>query len=249
MIVSHFTTPQNRTLAYRQHKGRADRPGFIWLSGFKSDMQGAKVIALEAWARAKDYSFLAFDYSGHGQSGGAFIDGTIGEWREDTLAAIDALADGPQVLVGSSMGGWLALLAAIARPARVAGLVLIAPAPDFTAKLIWPDFTPDIQKQIMDKGVYMKPSDYGEPVPITRALIEEGRHWQILDTPIGFSGPVRILQGMQDPDVPWIHARRLIDTLTSQDLTFTLIKDGDHSLSRPQDLARLLAICEGIVTD
>jgi pimeloyl-ACP methyl ester carboxylesterase len=162
------------------------------------------------------------------------------------LAVIDDLTSGPQILVGSSMGGWMALLAAIARPARVAGMVLIAPAPDFTQKLMWPDFTLAIQKQIMEKGVYMQPSDYDAPVPITRALIEEGASWQILDAPIAFSGPVRILQGMQDPDVPWLHAQRLVDALTTDDLVFTLVKDGNHSLSREQDIARLLATCSEI---
>jgi len=243
VTISHFTTTQNRTLAYRKIEGGAGGPCFVWLSGFKSDMQGSKVTALEAWARENNYGFLAFDYSGHGQSGGEFIDGTIGAWRDDTLAAIDTLTGGPQILVGSSMGGWMALLGAIARPERVAGMVLIAPAPDFTQKLMWPEFTPEIQKQIMDEGVYMEPSDYGEPVPITRALIEEGKSWQIMDAPIAFSGPVRILQGMQDPDVPWAHAQRLVDVLTTDDLTFTLVKDGDHSLSRDQDIARLLATC------
>lgn len=246
MTISKLITTQNSTLAFRQHKGAPEKASFVWLSGFKSDMSGSKVTALEAWAKAHDYSFLAFDYSGHGQSSGDFIDGTIGQWREDVLAVIDDLTSGPQILVGSSMGGWMALLAAIARPAHVAGMVLIAPAPDFTQKLMWPDFTPAIQKQIMEEGVYMQPSDYDAPVPITRALIEEGANWQILDAPIVFSGPVRILQGMQDLDVPWLHAQRLIDTLTTDDLAFTLVKDGNHSLSREADIARLLATCAEI---
>lgn len=246
MTISKFTTTQNRTLAYRQHKGAAGNPSFIWLSGFMSDMQGSKVLALEAYAKARNTSFLAFDYSGHGQSDGAFEEGTIGDWREDTLAAIDTLTSGPQILVGSSMGGWLALLAALARPARISGMVLIAPAPDFTQKLMWPKFTPAIQKQILETGLYMQPSDYDAPYPITRALIEESANWQILDAPIKFSGPVRILQGQQDADVPWGHAQRLVDALTTDDLTFTLIKDGNHSLSREADIARLLATCTEI---
>lgn len=248
MTVSYFTTTQNRKLAYRQTKGDNKGPGLIWLSGFMSDMQGSKVLALEAWAAQQSRDFLAFDYSGHGQSEGVFSECTVSDWREDTLAAIDALSDGPQVIVGSSMGGWMALLAALARPDRIKGLVLIAPAPDFTEKLMWPDFTPAIQKQIMEEGLYMQPSEYDAPYPITRALIEDGRQWQILDAPITFDGPVRILQGMLDEPVPWQHAQRLVETMTSTDLTFTLIKDGDHRLSRDQDIARLIATCAEIVT-
>ena len=247
MTHTVFSTTQHRKLAYRRFEGAAGKPGLVWLSGFKSDMQGSKVTDLEAWARANDISFLAFDYSGHGLSEGDFADGTIGQWREDTLAAIDALTSGPQILVGSSMGGWLALLAALARPERVAGMVLIAPAPDFTEKLMWPDLLPEEKKEILQNGVYYQPSDYGDPVPLTKALFEDGKQWQIMDAPIMFSGPVRILQGMQDPDVPWAHAQRLADTLTTDDLTLTLVKDGDHSLSREQDLARLLAVCGEII--
>ena len=146
MTVSYLTTTQNRRLAYRKHDGAPEAPCFIWLSGFKSDMQGSKVIALESWAKANHYSFLAFDYSGHGLSDGAFGDGTIGAWREDVLAAIDTLTKGAQILVGSSMGGWMTLLAAQARPARIGGMVLIAPAPDFTEKLMWPKLLPEAQK-------------------------------------------------------------------------------------------------------
>ncbi|MEL6322784.1 MAG: alpha/beta hydrolase [Pseudomonadota bacterium] len=248
MTVLKFTSPQQRTLAYRKLDGSRDRPGLIWLSGFKSDMQGTKVVALEAWAEREGLSFLAFDYSGHGQSGGDFADGTISTWRDDSLAAIDALTEGPQVLVGSSMGGWMALLAALARPERVAGLVLIAPAPDFTQKLMWPEFSPEAQREIMEAGVHLRPSEYGDPYPITRDLIEDGRQWQLLGAPIPFKGPVRILQGMVDPDVPWTHAQQLVDAITSDDLVFTLIKDGDHRLSREVDIARLLAVCADTVT-
>lgn len=222
-------------------------PGLVWLSGFKSDMQGSKVLALEAWAEANGRSFLAFDYSGHGQSEGRFEDGTVSAWREDSLAAFDALTRGPQVLVGSSLGGWLALLVALARPERVAGLVLVAPAPDFTEKLMWPEFSPAEQAEIMEEGVTLRPSDYGDPYPITRALIEDGRQWQLLGAPIAFNGPVRILQGMQDPDVPWTHAFRLVEAIASPDLAFTLVKDGDHRLSRLEDIARLEATCAEIV--
>ena len=243
MTVSYFTTTQNRKLAYRRHEASANRPGFVWLSGFKSDMQGSKVLRLEAWAKAGDFNFLAFDYSGHGQSEGAFENGTISQWREDALAAIDTLTQGPQILVGSSMGGWMALLAAIARPDRIAGMVLIAPAPDFTEKLMWPSLLPEEQKEILQNGVYLQPSDYDEPLPLTKALFEDGKHWQIMDAPIAFAGPVRILQGRLDEPVPWEHAQRLVELITSDDLTFTLIKDGDHRLSREQVIERLLEMC------
>ena len=234
-------------MAYRRSGADLSGAGLVWLSGFNSDMQGSKVLALEAWAAGHGHPFLAFDYSGHGMSDGDFADGTISAWREDSLAAIDALTEGPQILVGSSMGGWMALLAALARPERIAGLILIAPAPDFTETLMWPEFSPAVQQEIIETGVHMRPSDYGEPYPITRALIEDGRQWQILDAPIAFTGPVRILQGMDDPDVPWIHAQRLVNALTSPDLIFTLIKDGDHRLSREQDIARLLSTAGEIV--
>lgn len=243
MTFSTFTTAQDRTLAYRHTERTDGKASFVWLSGFKSDMEGSKVTRLEDWAKSEGHGFLAFDYSGHGKSEGQFVDGTISAWREDTLAALDTLTDGPQILVGSSMGGWMALLAALARPDKIAGLVLIAPAPDFTAKLMWPDFDPEVQATIMEEGLYMHPSDYDEPYPITRALIEDGRNWQILDDAIAFDGPVRILQGMQDEDVPWEHAQRLVDGMTSKDIAFTLIKDGDHRLSREQDILRLIETC------
>lgn len=246
MTTSYFTSPDGRRLAYRASAPTGSPLTFVWLSGFKSDMSGTKVTELEAWARTAGHGFLAFDYSGHGESDGAFEDGTISAWRADALAAIDAHTSGPVILVGSSMGGWMALLTALARPARVAGLVLIAPAPDFTEKLIWPEFSPEAQAEIMEKGFTLRPSDYDEPYTITRNLIEDGRTWQILDAPIRIDVPVRILQGKEDVDVPWRHAERLVDTITSSDLIFTLIKDGDHRLSRDQDIARLKATCADI---
>ena len=211
-------------------------------------MSGTKVLSLETWAKDNNLNFLAFDYSGHGLSDGDFADGTISAWREDALAIIDKLTEGDLILVGSSMGGWMALLSALARPQRVKGLVLIAPAPDFTEKLMWPEFSETAQTEIMETGVHMRPSDYGEPYPITRDLIEDGRKWQVLDDDIAFEGPVRILQGMVDEDVPWQHAQKLVTTITSTDLVFSLIKDGDHRLSRDQDIARLKATCAEIMT-
>ena len=237
-----FISPQQRRLAYRYTAPRTWLT-FVWLSGFKSDMSGSKVTVLEAWAKEQGHGFLAFDYSGHGFSGGAFEDGTISTWREDALAAIEGLTEGPLVLVGSSMGGWMALLSALALKARVAGMVLIAPAPDFTQKLMWPEFTSEQQAEIMENGRTLRPSDYGDPYPITRDLIEDGKTWTLLDEPIALKMPIRILQGMQDPDVPWQHAFRLVDALESEDVVFSLIKDGDHRLSRDQDIARLVTTC------
>lgn len=243
MTTDSFTSPEGRRIAFRRAVAPAGGVTFVWLCGFKSDMSGGKALAVEAWARKAGHGTLLFDYSGHGQSGGAFEDGTISAWRADALAAIDAQTEGPLVLVGSSMGGWIALLAAMARPERVRGLMLIAPAPDFTEKLMWPEFTPAQQAEILNQGFTLRPSEYGAPYPITRALIEDGRQWSILDAPIAFAGPVRILQGIQDPDVPWGHALALAASLTSPDVVLTLIKDGEHRLSRDGDIARLLAAC------
>ncbi|MEL6860848.1 MAG: alpha/beta hydrolase [Pseudomonadota bacterium] len=241
-----YTSPQGRRLAYRYTAPRSGLT-FVWLSGFKSDMSGSKVTVLEAWAKEQGHGFLAFDYSGHGLSGGAFEDGTISAWREDALAAIEGLTSGPLVLVGSSMGGWMALLSALALKPRVAAMVLIAPAPDFTQKLMWPEFSPEQQAEIMEQGRTLRPSDYGDPYPITRDLIEDGKKWTLLDEQIALTMPIRILQGMQDPDVPWEHAFRLADALESDDLVFSLIKDGDHRLSRDQDIERLVATCGELV--
>lgn len=243
MTTDSFTSPEGRRIAFRRAAAPAGGVTLVWLCGFKSDMSGGKALAVEAWAREAGHGTLLFDYSGHGQSGGAFEEGTISAWRADALAAIDAQTEGPLVLVGSSMGGWMALLAATARPERVRGLVLIAPAPDFTEKLMWPEFSPEQQAEILDQGFTLRPSDYGPPYPITRALIEDGRRWSILDTPIAFDGPVRILQGMQDPDVPWGHALALAASLTSPDVVLTLIKQGEHRLSQEADIGRLLAAC------
>lgn len=240
-----FDSPQGRRLAYRYTAPTTDLT-YVWLSGFKSDMTGTKVTVLEGWAKQHGHGFLAFDYSGHGVSGGAFEDGTISAWREDTLAAIEGLTAGGLVLVGSSMGGWMALLAALALKPRVAAMVLIAPAPDFTQKLMWPEFSAAQQVEIIEQGRTLRPSDYGDPYPITRALIEDGKQWALLDGPIDLKCPIRILQGQQDPDVPWEHAFRLVDALICEDLVFSLIKDGDHRLSRDQDIDRLVQTCEDL---
>lgn len=248
MTTQYFTTDDARRLAWRRVSPAAGRPVLVWLSGFRSDMDGTKAKALEDWARRTGHGAILFDYSGHGSSGGRFEDGTISDWRADTLAVLDRLAgkDDRLILVGSSMGGWIALLAALARPERVSGLVLIAPAADFTETLMWQAFTEDQKAEILDQGFTMRPSDYGDPYRIGRALIEDGRKWLLMDAPVAFDGPVRILQGMQDPDVPWEHALRLGQILTAEDVVVTLVKDGDHRLSRPQDIARLLACCSEV---
>jgi pimeloyl-ACP methyl ester carboxylesterase len=231
------------SLAFERQDGRA--PTFVWLGGFKSDMDGTKAQALAEWARARGQGFVRFDYSGHGRSGGRFEDGTISRWLSDALAVIDGQTTGPLVLVGSSMGGWIALLAAWERPERVKGLLLIAPAADFTERLMWASFPQQVRREIEQTGRWARPSAYDpEPYVITRALIEDGRRNLVMDRPIPFPGPLRMLQGGQDPDVPAAHARALADLIESPDLRFDLIEDGDHRLSRPQDLERLLATAD-----
>lgn len=224
-------------LAYARLPGA--QPGVVFLPGFRSDMQGAKALFLHAHCAAAGRALLRFDYSGHGESAGRFEDGTIGQWAADAIAVFDALTEGPQVLVGSSMGGWIGLLLARARPDRVAGFIGLAPAPDFTEKLMWPAFGAAERAAVLEQGVLHLPSQYGDPTPITRALIEDGRTHNLLDAPIPLACPVRILQGMEDPDVPWMHALKLVEALQSRDVRLHLIKDGDHRLSRPEDL-RLL---------
>ena len=234
-----------RRIAVRARLGAS--PGLIWLGGFNSDMTGTKAVALDAWAAERGRACVRFDYSGHGESGGAFIDGTIGRWLEESVAVFERFCRGTQVVIGSSMGGWMALLLAreIARRqlgrASLAGLVLIAPAPDFTEQLMWNGFPPEVREEIRTRGVWMRPSQYGDPYPITRALIEEGRNHLLLGSAIDVGCPVRILQGAQDPDVPWQHAFALAHRLPSEDVVLTMIQDGDHRLSRPQDIARIIS--------
>jgi len=236
-----------RRIAVRARAGSG--PGLFWLGGFNSDMRGTKALALDAWAAEHGRACIRFDYSGHGESGGAFIDGTIGRWLEEGLAVFEQFCRGPQVVIGSSMGGWMALLLARAIAKReaagaaLAGLVLIAPAPDFTEQLMWNAFSDEVREEIRTKGVWMRPSEYddGTPYPITRALIEEGRNHLLLGSAIEVGCPVRILQGAKDPDVPWQHAFALAHRLPAEDVVLTMIQDGDHRLSRPQDIARIMA--------
>ena len=245
---------EHRRIAVREQAGTA--PGLFWLSGYKSDMKGTKAAALARWAEEANRACVLFDYSGHGESSGDFTDGTIGRWLADALAVFDACCRGPQILIGSSMGGWLALLMVRALrqrqgavpqtgpeagPASITGLVLIAPAVDFTEELMWKRFTPAIKRELEERGVWTRPSEYSpEPYLVTRQLIEEGRSHLLLGGMIETGCPVHILQGVEDPDVPWQHAVELVSRLASDDVVLTLVKDGDHRLSRPEDIERMI---------
>ena len=243
------TGPDARTIAVRVRSGTP--PGLLWLGGFKSDMKGTKAEALDRWAAQHGRACVRFDYSGHGESGGNFVDGTIGRWLEDTRVVFDRFCRGPQVLIGSSMGGWIALLLlrelrrrsqSLQLPVNVVGLVLIAPAVDFTEELMWKQFPAQIKRELETTGQWTRPSQYSEePQIITRRLIEEGRNHLLLGGLIETGCPVRILQGVEDPDVPWGHAVNLVTRLAHDDVVLTLVKDGDHRLSRPEDIERLLA--------
>jgi pimeloyl-ACP methyl ester carboxylesterase len=246
VFVDVGTGDAARRIAVRARPGAA--PGLFWLGGFNSDMRGTKALALDAWAADHGRACVRFDYSGHGESGGKFVDGTIGRWLEESVAVFERFCTGPQVVIGSSMGGWIALLLAreVVRRSRntsLAGLVLIAPAPDFTEELMWKNFSPEIRQEIETEGLWLRPSQYGDGSPylITRALIEEGRNHLLLGGSIDVGCPVRILQGGQDPDVPWQHAFALAHRLPADDMVLTMIQDGDHRLSRPQDIARIMA--------
>ena len=231
-----LTTPQGRRIAYHRRAGRG--PGVVFLGGFKSDMGGTKALHLQDWAEATGRAFLRFDYSGHGESSGAFLDGAIGDWFEDAMAVVQTLTTGPQVLVGSSMGGWIALLLARALPGRVAGLVGVAAAPDFTEDSMWAGFTPAQRAALAEEGRVVLPSDY-DPAGyvITRRLIEEGRGRLVLRDPLPLRFAVRLLQGTADTDVPPAVALRLLDHATGPDIRLTLVKGADHRFSTPDCLA------------
>lgn len=237
-----------RQIAVRRQPGCG--PKVLWCGGFKSDMGGTKAVHLAEWAKAAGRAYVRFDYSGHGESQGRFEDGTIGRWAEEARAVLDAFCPDETVVVGSSMGGWIALLLAralLAEPGRLKGLVLVAPAPDFTEDLMWPKLPPEGQRAVMEAGVWQVPSQYGEePYAITRGLIEDGRNQLLLNAVVRTGCPVRVLQGMADPDVPWQHTMRLIERLAQDDAALTLVKDGDHRLSRPEDLALLVRAVEDV---
>jgi pimeloyl-ACP methyl ester carboxylesterase len=237
-----------RRIAVRRRQGAA--PGLFWLGGFKSDMNGTKAVALDRWAAAQQRSCVRFDYSGHGESDGEFTEGTISRWLDESIAVFEACCEGPHVLIGSSMGGWLSLLLARElrrrhrpdRTASIAAMVLIAPAVDFTEELMWKRFSPEIKRQIETTGMWERPSQYApQPYPITAKLIDDGRRHLLLGGLIDTGCPVRILQGVADPDVPWRHAVELVSRLAQDDVVLSLIKDGDHRLSRPEDIERLVA--------
>ena len=224
-------------LAWAKHGGSG--PTVVFLPGFRSDMNGDKATMLAAFCAARGQAMLRFDYSGHGMSGGAFVDGAIGVWAADAQMVIDELTKDKIILAGSSMGGWLALLIALKWPERVAAVIGIAAAPDFTQRLMWDAMTFEERATLMREGILHVPSQYGDPTPITRTLIEEGRSHLLLDGPIPLECPVRLLHGQADADVPWEMALRLAKRLVSPDVEVMLIKDGDHRLSRPGDLALL----------
>lgn len=226
-------------VAYVRHPGRS--PEVVFLGGFASDMTGTKALRLEEHCLAHGQAFTRFDYQGHGSSSGRFEDGTIGRWASDATAVLDKVVDGPAVLVGSSMGGWIMLLTALARPERVKGLVGVASAPDFTERLIAKVLTPVQAATLARDGVLFEPSEYGEPLPITSRLLVEGRDHLLLDAPIAIGCPVHLLHGQEDPDVPYALSLELAKQLESTAVTIELVKDGDHRLSREADLRRLTA--------
>jgi pimeloyl-ACP methyl ester carboxylesterase len=237
-----FTLPDGIRLAYRHRAGSG--PTILFLPGYMSDMGGTKALALDGWAAEHGRGMLRFDYSGCGESDGRFADGTLTRWRDDALAVIDAVTAGPLVLVGSSMGGWLMLLVALARPDRVAALVGIAAAPDFTE---W-GYGEEARATLLRDGRLEEPSAYSDqPFVTTRAFWEDGQANRLLDTPIPFAGPVRLLHGQADADVPWAVSLRLADALTSPDVHVTLVKDGDHRLSREGDIALLTGVVQSLI--
>ena len=245
MTANYLETPQGRRIAY--HKTDGVGPVIVFLGGLKSDMEGTKAIHLEAWAQAQGRAFLRFDYSGHGESSETFEDGCIGDWHEDTLAAVAALTDGPIVPVGSSMGGWQALLLARAVPERIAGMVTIAAAPDFTEDGYWASFT-DAQKAELDAQGYVElPSDYMEPYRISQRMIEDGRTRLVLRSPLALPFPVRCLQGTADTAVSTETALRLLDHAECEDMRLTLVKDADHRFSDEACLKLIEAALEEVL--
>ena len=244
-MTDYLTTDAGRRIAYERLEGQG--PGVVFLGGFRSDMQGSKAVHLRNWAAAQGRAFLRFDYSGHGVSDGAFEDGCIADWAADARAAIGALTDGPQVLVGSSMGGWISLLMARAVPDRVAGLVTIAAAPDFTERGFWASFSAEQRRVLAHEGHVALPSEYGEPLILTRRLIEDGRQQLVLDRPLDLPFPVRMLQGTADDDVPVSWAMDLLDHVTGEDVRLTLVKGADHRFSSPECLGLIVATIGEVV--
>jgi len=239
-----ITVKNDRRIAYHKSEGRA--PTVIFCGGYMSDMEGTKAIYLEETCNALGLSYIRFDYSGHGSSSEAFVDGTITSWRDDALAVIDRLSDGPLIIIGSSMGGWIGLLASLARKERVRAFIGIAAAPDFTRELMWDKYSPEIREILKRDGVYLEPSEYSdEPYKVSYALIQDGENHILLNGEIELSCPVRLFHGLKDKDVPSDMSARIADKLLSEDVIISYSKSGDHSLSSPADLERLrLALAE-----
>lgn len=239
--IQRLQRPDGETLAFRRREGEG--PTVVWIGGFRSDMEGTKALALDAAARARGWRYVRYDHFAHGRSSGDWRSATIGRWREDAIALIDSL-EGPVVPVGSSMGGWVALLLALARPERLTGLVLVNPAPDFTDRLMWPGLA-DHQRQaiLRDGEILITGEGLGDYV-LTRRMFEEARKWLLLDATVPVAAPVHILQGRADDVVPWSHAATLVERLTGGDVRLDLIEGGDHRLSAPADLDRLVGAVE-----
>lgn len=245
--------PSGYRTAYRAQPGKSaetGRPSVVFCSGFRSDMEGSKAVALAGWCAAHEIDFLRFDYFGHGQSEGDFLDGTMSLWRQDVFGLLDALTTGPQILVGSSFGGWLSLMAAAEMPETVSGLVLVAPAVDMTERLMWARFSPEARQQLENEGIFYDPSDYdAQGYPITKALIEDGRQYLMLDKPsaIPIDVPVRILHGQEDHAVPWQLSLELAEKISGQDVELHFVKNGDHSLSAPDNLELLTGTLKNLI--
>ncbi|MES2833117.1 MAG: alpha/beta hydrolase [Pseudomonadota bacterium] len=241
--IQRLERPDGETLAFRRVDGGG--PVVLWVGGFRSDMEGTKALALDAAARERGWSYVRYDHFAHGQSSGDWRKATIGRWREDAIALIDSL-DGPVIPVGSSMGGWVALLAALARPERTAGLVLVNPAQDFTDKLMWPGLADHVRQAILRDGeAQITEEGLGDYV-LTRAMFDEAKAWMLLDGPVGITAPIHILQGREDDVVPWRHQTALLERLRGGDVRLDLIEGGDHRLSSPAELARLIAAVEAM---
>ncbi len=237
--------PDGTKLAYRKSDGQG--PTVIWCGGLKSDMESTKATFLEHWAQERSQAFIRFDYYGHGVSDGVFTEGTISRWSDDIIAILDALCEEKCIFIGSSMGGWAAFLAALERSDRVEGIILINPAPDFTEKLTYAAWTEAQKKNLEKNGIVYEPSGYEEPYAYSKKLMDDGRARQILDAPILLNCPIRILQGAEDSVVPPDHSRKIVKAVESEDVTYTLVKGGDHSLSREQDLMLLAQILSGLL--
>ena len=234
------------SLAY--HHSAGNGPGVLFCTGFRSNMTGKKATSLENWCQSQGQQFTRFDYRGHGKSGGNFRDLTIGDWLKDTISILDSVANGPQLLVGSSMGGWISFLAANSRPEKVAGIIAIAPAVDMTKRAL-SNLNAEAKRELSETGEWMRPSKYdAQGYPITKKLLDEGELHLLLPGPIGFDGPVRILHGMRDDAVPWELSLEIAAALTSDDVHIKLVKDGDHRLSRPNDIQLLLRLISSFLT-